>query len=159
MKKTYSYSRLIQILKECRNVLIDDTLASGSPDLYDALLSDYDSDIFKIKLELYELEWIELHWIKVCDSLNDKNYSQSEKMELLAIFSDWYRSLVSNWSYTNFDADLFEERIKILKSLISINNKWDINIKRMKVSFEKNKKVLKNKIYELEQRGILDGTT
>ena len=48
----YPYLEFIRIAKECRNILIDDTLSSNSPDLYDALYSDSKGQIYQIKLEL-----------------------------------------------------------------------------------------------------------
>lgn len=45
----------------------------------------------------------------------------------------------------------------ILKSLISVNNEWEQNLKRMKVSFEKSEKILNEKIKALEMGGQLDG--
>lgn len=150
MKSDYPYIECIRIAKECRDVLVEDTLESNSPDLYDSLYSDANSEVHKIKLELYEIKWIELHWKKISESIASIECSLAEKKELISMFAKWYRDYVSNWNYTEFDAVIFEERMNILKSLISVNNKWEQNLKRMKVSFEQNRKILNEKIKILE---------
>ncbi len=146
----YPYLEFIRVAKECRNILIEDTLNSDSPDLYDALCSSSQSQIYHIKLELYEIQWIELHWLKISETIQNRSCSLTERKELISMFAKWYRDFVSNWDYTEFDATIFDERMNILKALISVNNEWEKNLKRMKVSFEKSKKILNEKIKELE---------
>ena len=60
MRNSYPYLEFMRIARECRNILIADTLHTNSPDLYDALYSDCRSQIFQIKIELYEIKWLEL---------------------------------------------------------------------------------------------------
>lgn len=150
MSSDYPYLEFIRIAKECRNILIDDTLSSNSPDLYDALYSDSKGQIYQIKLELYEIKWIEMHWKKVNEAIENKVCSLSEKKEMISMFAKWYRDFVGNWNYTEFDAVIFEERMNILKALISVNSEWEQNLKKMKVSFEQNKKILNEKIKAIE---------
>ena len=146
MNKDFPCLEFIKIARECRKILISDTLDSNSDILYDALYSDSSKYISKIKLELYEIEWIELYWKKISKILEDNSFSSSEKKELSSIFAKWYKDFINNWKYTEFDATIFEERICILKELISINSKWEENLKKMNVSFDKNKKSLNKKI-------------
>lgn len=146
MNKNFPCLEFIKIARECRKILISDTLDSNSDILYDALYSDSSKYISKIKLELYEIEWIELYWKKISKILEDNSFSSSEKKELSSIFAKWYKDFINNWKYTEFDATIFEERICILKELISINSKWEDNLKKMNVSFDKNKKSLNKKI-------------
>lgn len=150
MNSDYPYLEFIRIAKECRDILIEDTLSSNSPDLYDALYSNSQSQIHQTKLELYEIKWIELHWRKINETIENSDCSPSERKELISMFAKWYRDFVSNWNYTEFDTVIFEERMNILKSLISVNNEWESNLKRMKVSFEQSKKILSEKIKSLE---------
>lgn len=150
MNSDYPYLEFIRIAKECRDILIEDTLSSNSPDLYDALYSNSQSQIHQTKLELYEIKWIELHWRKINETIENSDCSSSERKELISMFAKWYRDFVSNWNYTEFDTVIFEERMNILKALISVNNEWDSNLKRMKVSFEQSKKILNEKIKSLE---------
>lgn len=157
MKSDYPYIEFIRIAKECRDVLIKDTLESNSPDLYDSLYSNVKSEIYKIKLELYEIKWIALHWRKVNEAIANRECLLAEKKELISMFAKWYRDYVSNWNYTEFDVVIFEERMDILKSLISVNNEWEQNLKRMKVSFERSEKILNEKIKALEIGGQLYG--
>ena len=150
MNSDYPYLEFIRIAKECRDILIEDTLSSNSPDLYDALYSNSQSQIHQTKLELYEIKWIELHWRKINETIENSDCSPSERKELISMFAKWYRDFVSNWNYTEFDTVIFEERMNILKSFISVNNEWESNLKRMKVSFEQSKKILSEKIKSLE---------
>lgn len=150
MISDYSYLEFIRIAKECRTILIEDTLSSNSPDLYDALYSSFKSRIYEVKLELYEIKWIELHWKKINEAIENRDCSVMEKKELVSMFAKWYRDFVSNWNYTEFDVAIFEERMNILKALISVNSEWEINLKRMKVSFEQSKKLLNEKIKAVE---------
>ena len=48
---------------------------------------------------------------------------------------------------------IFEERINILKALITVNNKWETNLKNMTVSFKRSKKILTEKIDKLTKKG------
>lgn len=153
MNSDYPYLEFIRIAKECRDILIEDTLSSNSPDLYDALYSNSQSQIHQTKLELYEIKWIELHWRKINETIENSDCSPSERKELISMFAKWYRDFVSNWNYTEFDTVIFEERMNILKALISVNNEWESNLKRMKVSFEQSKKILNEKIKSLEMEG------
>lgn len=151
MASDYPYLEFIRIAKECRDTLIADTLEINSPDLYDALYSNSKSQIYQTKLELYEIKWIELHWEKINETIENRDCSLKEKKELISLFAKWYRDFVSNWNYTEFDTIIFEERMNILKTLISVNNEWDQNLKRMRVTFEQSRKILNEKIKTLEK--------
>lgn len=146
MNSDYPYLEFIRIAKECRENLIQDTLEDSSSDLYDLLYSSMNSEIYKTKLELYEIKWMELHWKKINEAISNKECSITEKKELISMFSKWYRDFISHWNYTEFDTVIFEERMNILKALISVNNEWEDNLKRMRVSFEKDRKLLNEKI-------------
>ena len=91
-----------------------------------------------------------MHWKKVNEAIENKVCSLSEKKEMISMFAKWYRDFVGNWNYTEFDAVIFEERMNILKALISVNSEWEQNLKKMKVSFEQNKKILNEKIKAIE---------
>lgn len=153
MNKDFPYFEFIRIARECRNILIEDILNSNSASLYDALYSDSKNHVHQIKLELYEIEWIELYWKKISETIENNNFSLSKKKELVSMFAKWYKDFINNWNYIEFDVTIFQERINILKNLISVNNEWERNLKRMNVSFEKNKKILNKKIEELKMKG------
>ncbi len=150
MNSDFPYRVFLKIVRECRDEFIQDTLAKNSPDLYDALYSDINSEIFCVKMELYELKWIELHWLKIAEIIEKKELSSTERKQIVSQFSKWYLKFISEWKYTELDSLAFEGRKNILKALISVNNEWDNNIKRMKVSFEQSKKKLSKKIEKLE---------
>lgn len=151
MKSDYPYLEFVRIAKECREIIIEDTLKTDSPDLYDALYSNVSNKIYETKLELYEIKWIELHWRKINEAIENRDCTLSEKKEMISLFAKWYKDYVSKWNYTEFESVIFEERINILKALISINNEWEESLKRMKVSFEKSRKYLNEKIKRLER--------
>lgn len=151
MNKNFPYLEFLNIAKECRKNMILDTLEGNSPDLYDALYSNFDSKIYEIKMELYELKWIESYWKEIEGVIERREFSVKEKKELISMFSKWYENFVNAWNYTKFDTVVFEERRKILHALITVNNDWENNLKRMKVSFDKSIKLLNEKIKELEE--------
>ena len=103
-------------------------------------------------MELYELKWIESYWKEIERVIERKEYTVREKKELVSMFSKWYENFVDAWNYTKFDTVVFEERRKILHTLITVNDEWENNIKRMKVSFDKSRKLLNDKIKELEEK-------
>lgn len=150
MDKDFPYLKMLDIARECRSYIINDTISNNSPDLYDALYSDINDEIFETKLELYELKWIENHWNIINEFIDERNCSTKEKKELMSMFSDWYNDFISNWNYSDFDKFIFEEKISILKSLLLMNNEWEENIKRMRVSFNHSKKILDEKIKKFE---------
>ncbi|OKZ76731.1 MAG: hypothetical protein BHV87_02430 [Clostridiales bacterium 36_14] len=152
MNSDYACMEFIKIAKECRDTLVKDTLCE-SPDLYDALFSDFQDEIYKIKIELYEIKWLELHWKKISSTLERNETSLQERKEDISAFAKWYEDFVSEWNYTEFDTVIFEERINILKELITVNNKWETNLKNMTVSFKRSKKILTEKIDKLTKKG------
>ena len=144
----------MEILEKGREKMVNDTMQCCSPALYDALYSMKDSEIFELKMELYELEWIEYHWILVIEKLNKKKLLDTEKRELLSIFAAWLKDLFSLDNSTGFNVlfdvqIMMEEKINILKSIISVNSEWKQNIQKMKVSFERNKRQLNKRIKEM----------
>lgn len=151
MNSSFPYLELIRIAQECRKEMVFDTLKGDSPDLYDALYSSSESKIHEIKLELYELKWLELYWSEIEKVINCRELSVKEKKELIVMFSKWYESFVSAWNYTVFDTVAFEERQKILQAMITVNGDWEKNLKRMKVSFDKDIKILNQKIKKFEE--------
>jgi hypothetical protein len=146
----FPYFEFLSIIKEQRQLMINDILEGNSPDLYDALYSDIDSKISEIKLELYEIKWLQSYWNKVEDFIDGKEFSIQEKNDIVSKFSKWYEKFLKEWNYSLFDVAAFEERKKILKAMISANDSWDNNLKRMKVSFAKSIKLLEEKIREYE---------
>lgn len=144
----------MEILEKGREKMVNDTMQSCSPALYDALYSMKDSEIFELKMELYELEWIEYHWTLVIEKLNKKKLLDTEKRELLSIFAAWLKDLFSLDNSTGFNVlfdvqIMMEEKINILKSIISVNSEWKQNIEKMKVSFERNKRQLNKRIKKM----------
>lgn len=147
----FAYRTFIEICGTCRRSLINDTLKGTSTDLYGALYSDADSEIFRIRLELYELEWIAFHWEQAAKQIEDSNLSNQEKRELLALFAKYFTPFLSHWNYSEFDPLIFKEKEDILRAIIFANDAWEENLEKMKVSFAQSKKLLKAKIREFER--------
>lgn len=150
MASDFPYLCFLKIFQQCREQVIKDVL-EGNPDLYEALYSDINSEIYQVKMEIYELKWIESHWKEIIKILEKKDTSNSEKQELIILFAKWYKKFISQWSYSEYDIRLLEEKIYILKNLVLQNSAWEQNVKKMKVSFEKSNKILSDKIKELEK--------
>ncbi len=155
MNSDFPYSKFLDIFRECRNTMIADTLNDNSPDLYDALYSNVNSTIHELKVELYELKWIEMHWEKINYFIDKRDCSIAEKKELVSMCAKWYKDFVSNWNYTEFDTIIFGEKMNILQEIILLNSEWEQNIKRMKVSFVQSKKILNEKIKRIEMEELL----
>lgn len=145
------YLTLRDILKDCRLRIIEDTLEGKSDDLYDALYDNADSEIFNIKLELYELGWIELHWKRITDSIEKKDFTNMEKRNLISAYAKWYEQFVSHWNYSELDVLIIEDRMNILRTIISANDEWDQSLKKMEVSFSQSRKELNTRIKELKK--------
>lgn len=152
MNNNSPYLVFLDILKKCRSQMIDDILKDNSIDLYDALYSNVNSEIYNIKIELYELEWMKLHWKMIINRIEQKKISIFEKEEWEIMFDKWYQEFVSKWNYSELDIILFENMSQILKTLISLNNGWEGNIKKIEVLFEKNKKLLNAKLQKLKTK-------
>ena len=147
MNSDYPYITFLNIAKECRKQLIKDVIKNESVDLFDALYSDSTSEIFETKMQLYELKWIELHWSMLEDLINNRDMSDKEKNELICFLAKYYGKFIKKWNYSRF-----ENKIQILKNIVSINNEWEQNIKQMEVAFKKSKKQLNAKIEKLKNK-------
>lgn len=147
MNSDYPYITFLDIAKECRKQLIKDVIKNESVDLFDALYSDSTSEIFETKMQLYELKWIELHWSMLEDLINNRDMLDKEKNELICFLAKYYGEFIKKWNYSRF-----ENKIQILKNIVSINNEWEQNIKQMEVAFKKSKKQLNAKIEKLKNK-------
>ncbi len=151
MNNDSPYMVILDVVKRCRGQLVEDTLKNASIDLYDALYTNVESEICATKIELYELEWIELHWKRITEAIEVRNIDVSEKKRLLSMSARWYMQFMSNWNYSDLDTLMLGEKINILRTLVSINSEWEQNLQKIKVSFVKSEKKLKTKIKELEK--------
>ena len=154
MKNSYPYLKIIEVIKECRLNLIEDTLSSNSPDLYDALYSNPKKEIYSLKLELYEIQWIEMHWKMTIEIIENVEVALSEKKEWISQSAKWYKNFLKDFNYIEFDVISCEERMNILKALIATNREWENHLKRLKVSFDRDKKILNEKIKEIENMEV-----
>lgn len=154
MKDKFPYITFMDILKNGREKMINDTKYNCSPTLYDALYSSVNSEIFKSKMELYELEWLEFHWREIVNIIEQKNFNEIQKRDLLSIFASWLSDFIDNQDKLIINILIIEEKINILKSIISLNSEWEQNLKKMKVSFEKSRRQLNMKIKQTETGGI-----
>ena len=149
MNTDFPYLCFLSILQKGRQRLIDDVL-KGNPDLYMALYKDRNSEIYRVYINLYELQWIKNHWEELLRVLEQKNLSRSDKKRLIAIFAEWYKAFIKKWNYKEFEGAFFNEKLQLLQNLIVTNSEWETNLKLVRVSFDKSKKILDEKKKELE---------
>lgn len=150
MTSDFPYVCFLDILQKRRARLIDDS-TEGDTDLYLALYKGANSRVYDVYVELYELKWLRSHWDAVLQVLEQYRLSNSEKKRLIALFSEWYSDFLKQWSYTAMDGTFFTERLVLLRELIVQNSKWEHNIKKVQVSFDKNEKILNDKLKELKR--------
>ena len=146
------YNRLLVSIKDCRMKCIEDTLSGTNPDLYNALYSDSDKLIYKTKLELYELKWIELHLKKMNEIIDNKYCLSLDREYIASIIAKFYSKFIEKWNKSDFDISIFEEKKRLLKDIINTNCNWDSVIKQMEVAFERDRKILKKNIEKLKSK-------
>lgn len=149
MTPDFPYISFLDILEQGRKRLVAD-VAEGDTDLYLALYKGDNSRIYGVYVELYELKWLRSHWDAAMQVVEQHRLSAGEKKQLIALFSEWYSELLKQWSYTAMDGNFFTERLTLLQELIVQNSKWEQNLKKMQVSFDKSEKILNDKLKELK---------
>ncbi len=150
MYKDFPYICFLKIMKECRQQLVAD-IKNINADLYTALYKNPDEEIYNIQTQVYELKWLSLHWEKILAVLEQKDITKDEKKRLVYIFSEWYKDFIQKWQYSFADGMFFQEKIQMLHELSVRNSNWEENLKKVKVSFEKNKKIYNEKLESLRR--------
>lgn len=133
----------LDFLDSCRNArqnLIADSLAprDRNPDLYDAFWSDYQSDEYKIRLELYHLRWLEDQWLELENSINKmKGLSNSELQKVFDHWLDWYKEFLSQWNMTKYDLYFLPVMLKGFENIIKANERWSNKANVVKTDIKK----------------------
>lgn len=133
----------LDFLGSCRNArqnLIADSLAprDRNPDLYDAFWSDYQSDEYKIRLELYHLRWLEDQWLELENSINGmKGLSNSELQKVFDHWLDWYKEFLSQWNMTKYDLYFLPVMLKGFENIIKANERWSNKANVVKTDIKK----------------------
>lgn len=112
MHSDYPYFKFLEIAKDCRKTIIEDALFLNSPDLYDALYSDAESQICPIKFELYELKWIEQHWQKIIETIDSRQCSLSEKKNRFQYLQSGIKNLYVVGIIQNLIVSLLNRKLK-----------------------------------------------
>ena len=146
-RKMFSLNKFIDIMKDCRQQLIDDVL-DGNPDLYKFLYEDKNMTIKLLYKKRYELKWLEMHWLKCQALLSDENIEAATRRELLRIFLQWYQKFVEAWGYGSSDAFFFNSNVEALEVLIESNHQWEATINKFQMSFLREKRILDKQIEE-----------
>lgn len=148
---------LMEISKECRSTLYDDILEK-MPLLYKVLYSNKDSKIFRVYQELYDLNWLNLHWDKLSEYIRKHKLGAIQKGEILSLFAGWYCSFIEHSSmdkslYCNnilLMKEVLELKITDLESIIEFNKRCELNIARIETSFMESIKLMQDKLEEFK---------
>ncbi len=136
----------LEKVKENRQKIFSDVEITN-PDLYFALRTKINSAKQDVYLRLYDLSWFQNLWASTQPLFEKKDLSYSEKKKLV----DWYDKFLKLWEFSCFGKTLISEEKRILKDMLSMNEKWEENVKRMEDKFLKMKVELDKKLENLKK--------
>lgn len=135
----------LEKVKENRQNIFSD-VEKTNPDLYFALRTKINSAKQDVYLRLYDLSWFQNLWASTQPLFEKKDLSYSEKQKLV----DWYDKFLKLWEFSCFGKTLISEEKRILDDMLSMNEKWEENVKRMEDKFLKMKVELDKKLEHLK---------
>lgn len=135
----------LEKVKENRQKIFSD-VEKTNPDLYFALRTKIHSTKQDVYLRLYDLSWFQNLWASTQPLFEKKDLSEEEKRQLV----DWYDKFLKLWEFSCFGKTLISEEKRILKDMLSMNEKWEENVKRMEDKFLKMKVELDKKLEHLK---------
>ncbi|OON94188.1 MAG: hypothetical protein ATN31_04200 [Candidatus Epulonipiscioides saccharophilum] len=148
------YSLSLDILHSCRSQMINNIL-DNDPNIYYALYSDLNSEVYNIYTKIYDLEWLKSHSDKFIEALSTLSYH--EKKEFRSLFLSTLNDLANSWKDTSINLHFIEEQLQLLRSLILDNNRWNHNLNKLQVNFIKENKLLDKQLANLLQSDITPG--
>ena len=148
----------LDISQKYRKQFVSDVMEEN-PDLYLALYKDIGSELYHTALKIYEFSWLEAHWKEIIKILERKHLSALKKRELIELCAGWYKQLIEQWNYSKYDTEFFADAKQFLHSLILQNTSWEQDSKRMRVFFEKTKKIFKDDMRKAEEEMKYERTT
>lgn len=141
---------LLDIFHQGRQNMTNAVLAHN-PNLYKALYGRDGQQLFKLRLERYELYWLEHHWISLLDRIEQMGLSGSRKKQAVSTCARYYKEFLTCLEYPEFEITLLEQKRKILDILIAAGESWERDLGDMHVCFMQKKAALQLKIQNLER--------
>ena len=147
-RELYALQKFIDIMTSCRRRLIGDML-NQNPNLYSYLLEN-NSDTRRHRKQLYELQWLQLHW-QECEKVIERTELEfATRREMLKIFLQRYMDFAYAWDYTPTDIILLEEKIQSFNRLIQTEEHLKQCNDELQTNFLIETKKLKNLITEVK---------
>ena len=146
-REDFVINRFIEIMKDCRQQLVADVI-NGNPDLFKFLYEDKHKNVQELYEKRYELQWLEMHWLKCQDMFNDSDVPLATRREMLKIFLQWYQKFVKAWGYNSSDAFFFNAEVESLELLIDTNRQWEKMLDQFQMSILRETKLLDKQIEE-----------
>ncbi|WP_294160068.1 hypothetical protein [uncultured Selenomonas sp.] len=137
----WAKGRFLSILRECREQLVHETLAS-SPEVYRVLYDGLSSKKVEIWEKKHELEWFQLHLEKCQSCLDEASCTAARKRELWKLFLQLYQSFLQKWGYQKYDWWFLGKEVEGLKALLRTNSAWEQRIDEFKLDIRRQKKIL-----------------
>ena len=149
-------ARYIQFLDSCRMArakMISDSLdfRKNNPDLYDAFWSDYGGEIHRIRIKLYELQWILAQWKHLEKLLEQGSANNKEKNQIFNCWVNWYSSYLSKWQMNDKDINLLSVMIQGLDELVHVHEDWEKKRNILTTDLKRNKRILENMVKRLQE--------
>ena len=149
---------VINIAEKCRQKLADDII-DYAPEVYNTLYANKNSAVFKAYMELYDLVWLQTHWHKLLEYVDQNKLTGQHKRELLSVFADWYNgyygketnkvSLLSG--NANWLGNLLEKEILVLEGIVDLDKRINERISKVEIEFKKRHKIMTDRIQDLER--------
>lgn len=149
----FSVNASLQIMRESRQRLVDDTLNKNNI-IYQGL-HDMDTSRQKLYFQYYITEWLLKHWNDLQDILNrHKEYTVDQKKQIVLFFAEKYGDMIDRCQNSGVMAKLaipkmLEEQKGALREMLSYSDRWEAKSNELRLMIKKNKEqfehLLKNK--------------
>lgn len=152
----FCINNAIRTMKEQREKLYDDCI-NYNPDIYIGLHTFENTPLSRLYYEKYISSWINGHWEKVNNILeNNKSYPISKKKEILLFFAEYFANLMNVDEYSCVLAksslpELLEQKRSQLNEMIRFNDNWENNNKTLLVQMKKSDEQYAKMIKEAEK--------
>lgn len=142
---------LLDVFQQGRHDMTDGIL-DRDLNLYKALYGRDGQQLFALRTELYELYWLEKHWLGLCSRIDRMELSGSRKKRAVSMCAKYYKDFVGKFGYPEFEIVTVGQRKKILDILISAGEGWERDLDDMRVYFMQRKAAIELKIQKSERK-------
>ncbi|WP_305768644.1 hypothetical protein [Candidatus Epulonipiscium viviparus] len=143
------YLSALEITSQCRQEFIEGVLNSN-PNIYSALYSDLESEIYYIRTKVYELEWLKSHYDEFLLQL--KKFSSEDRPKFTTLFAEHLHRFANSWRDSSMSLNFVEEQLQALRTLINQNEEWETNLKKLQIKLIKENKILDRELKKLTQK-------